>query len=324
MFLRHLSNPNLLHSEPGVSGSSPAPAAPTTPAEPAAPAADPPDGAQASDFDFASLAAPIEEEDEVEETVPAATPEPAPAAATPPVATPPAQAPPVVPAVPATPPAAAAVPPAAPAQAAPAQAAQTPAATMPAETPVTPEAVEQAYSKYEAAIMPQLETQYKSVITPDLAKELDENPASAIPKLMAKVHYNAHIAAYTGIMSQLPVLIGNMLQRNKMIDEAEKGFFGRWPDLNKPEHRGSVDSGIRAYRAANPKATMQEVVEKAGLMCMISLGLNPTGQPAVPGTPPAVPGGAPPPPAGRSGSGAPRPMPGGAVDVWADLVTEEE
>jgi hypothetical protein len=166
-----------------------------------------------------------------------------------------------------------------------------------------------------------LERQY--TLSPEQAKEIDENPATAIPKLMARVHYQSHIAAYTGIMSQLPNILERILDQRDQIQKAHDTFFTRWPDLKDPKFSQAVDMGLRAYRQANPKASFEEITEKAGLMLMISLGLG-LPQATSPVQPPAPALHAPPPiPAGTSGSGAPRPADRGAVDVWSEMLKDD-
>ena len=325
-------NPILLHSEPGASGTGGPPAeAPSTPA-PSSPA---PSGERNADgdilagpetTDFAAMAAEIEAEmsDPPAGSAAAATPPPsatpaqpqvpvvpptaAPAAATPPA--PAAAAPPAAPPAPAPAPAA----PAAPAAAAP------PTAPAAEQQPLTPEKIAEAYQAYEKNILPQLEKQY--MLSPEQAREIEENPASAIPKLMARVHYHAHVAAFTGIMSQLPQIVQMVMTRGNDVSKAEEKFFGRWPLLKDDKHKSAVDNVLKSYRAANPNVSTEDMIEKAGLIAMISLGLDPTPQQQQ-NQPPGMPPGMPPSrPAGVGGAGAPRPADRGAVNPFEAMAEE--
>jgi hypothetical protein len=185
------------------------------------------------------------------------------------------------------------------------------------QQPLTPEKLAEAYQAYEKNILPQLEKQY--ALSPEQAREIDENPASAIPKLMARVHYQAHVAAFTGIMSQLPQIVQMVMEKGNEVTAAEKKFFDRWPLLKEDKHKQVLDNVLRSYRAANPNASTDETIEKAGLIAMISLGLDPTPQAVVPtGPAPVV---TPSRPAGVSSAGAPR-VDRGAVNPFEAMAEE--
>ena len=317
----------LWHSEPGASGGgAPAPA----PSGGKEDSGDIPAGPETTDFAALSLEMEADASDDsspvpsagpatastptppatpAQQQVPGVPPTAAPAAPVPPV--PAAAAPPAAPPAPATAPAT----PAAPAAAAPS------AAPAVEQQPLTPEKIAEAYQAYEKNILPQLEKQY--VLSPEQAREIEENPAAAIPKLMARVHYQAHVAAFTGIMSQLPQIVQMVMEKGNEVTKAEEKFFGRWPLLKDSKHKQVVDNVLRSYRAANPSVTTEDMIEKAGLIAMISLGLDPTPQTA--GTPPGSPppaGGFPPSrPAGVGSQGAPR-SDRGAVDIWSQMADE--
>jgi hypothetical protein len=183
---------------------------------------------------------------------------------------------------------------------------------------LTPESIAAAYQRYEATIIPQLEKSY--ALTPAQVDELNENPGQLIPKLAARIHYSAQVAAYTGIMSQLPRIIEAVLGRRSEIEKVEAKFNDRWPLLKDPKYAKTVDTVIQAWRASNPNATPDDVIEKAGLMAMLSLGLNPAppASPQSPVPPPVAPAR----PAGTGGSGAPRSPAAGATDPWGELAQD--
>lgn len=305
-------------------GADPAPAAvvPETPAaEPAAPSSPPADRpGELVEPDFAALAADFEDDEEdvieppapdtsedtptdevpvVLETPPETPPEAPPVAAAPAVETPPE-----------TPPAEA-TPPAEPAAAPPAQTAE----------PWTPEKIEATYAEYEKKILPQLEKQY--ALSEEQVEAINENPAAVIPQLAAQIHYKAQIAAYTGIMSQLPAIVDRVVGVRQTQIEATNNFFKAWPALKDAKHSETVGRTLQAYRQANPSAPTDKMIKEAGTMAMLALGLDPT-PPSVEGaapTPPIVPA-APARPAGTGGSGPARPADRGATDLWGDLADD--
>lgn len=294
------------------------PAAPAA-AEPAAPAAPESEGT-----DFAALADEIVQDELGEDTPPVIPPVEPPTLEQPPAVA----EPPVVPATPAEPatpetPAelVAATPPAEPpAEPVPAE----PAAPAAPEVVLTPENIEAAYTEFEKKLLPQLEKVYQ--LSEEQATELDENPSVAIPKIAARIHYQAQVAAYTGIMSQLPKIVSAVMERAREVEKAQGAFYTRWPDLDKPENQAKVDATLVAYRNANPEASEEDMREKAGVMAMLSLGLDPNAVAVVPanGAPPVVLGAPvlPAMPAAPGGAGVERLPDRGASSIFEQMADE--
>lgn len=275
-----------------------------------------------------AAAAPAEPAQPKTETPPASA---TPPAAAPPAATPPAAAAPPVPTAPAQPQSPGTVQPQQPAQPAQPQAAAPAApqpgeAAQPQEQPLTPANIEAAYAKYREQILPQLEKQY--ALSPEQAEALSENPGVEVPKLLAQMHYNVQVAAFTGIMSQLPTIVQSLLTQNNAIQEAEGKLYSRFPALRDPKHAKALDSVLKVYRTANPNATTQEMIEKGGMMAMLSLGLpldtpqapTPPAAPGMPGSPAAPPQAAR--PAGTGSAGGPRLNTQGGRSVWDEIAEE--
>lgn len=308
-----------LHSDP--TGTAPAVATPPA-AVPSTPAAEAP--VETGNTDFEALSREIEADNLHEE--PSGEPETPPAPTTVATTVSPAVTPPVAVS---TPPVAAASPPVAPVAAAPQPAvppatpqvppAQPAPAAVPDDGRVTPEKVEAAYKQFEAQLLPQLEQQYK--LTPEQVTQLEENAPAFIPKMMAKLHYQVQIAAYTGVMSQMPRVIEQILTQHKAVDTAVGKFYNRWPDLKDAKHDTAVDQGLKAWRNANPNATMDDMIEKAGLMLMLSLGLGPNLQQQQQGQQSVTPN-TPVRPAGVAGAGPIAKPAGGAVNVFEAMAED--
>jgi hypothetical protein len=164
----------------------------------------------------------------------------------------------------------------------------------PATSPDEPVTLE----KHRAEFLPKLQELYK--LSPEEAEELRVEPEKALPKLAATLHYEVLTSAYNSVLSVLPNLVGQYLEQQKAITAHEERFYNRWGALKDPKYLGTVVSSVKAYRAANPKASQEEVIERAGLMAMLTLGLNPQGEtpPPTPSQPapaaprPAIPAGA--------------------------------
>ena len=157
----------------------------------------------------------------------------------------------------------------------------------PAPTPrevISPEQQAADFAQLEQEIAEGLQALY--IMSPEEAAKLDEfeqKPSEYLPGLLAKAHQNAYTHAYQAIMDAIPQVMNQVSQTTQVQNQAENAFFNRWPDL-----KGQEDVAMRAittYRNMNPQATLQESIERSGMLAMIELGKNPLSdrtQPAAP------------------------------------------
>jgi hypothetical protein len=192
--------------------------------------------------------------------------------------------------------------------------------TPPAETPVekpepTPELVvpteeelEGMYQEHRTNTLPTLEALFQ--LSDEDAAALDEQPSKMIPKLAGQMMYDTMLSTYNAVLAAMPSVVNRLIQASGDADKASSQFYDEWPDLNNAKSRPAVSAAIKAFKSANPRAELPEVIKQAGVMAMINMGLDPTKARvetpvAVRTTPvaparPAAPGGAPPtPPAPR-------------------------
>lgn len=217
-----------------------------------------------------------------EPVAPAAAPVP-PAAASPPVAAvPPAVPPvpsPVAPPVPGPTAAPAAVPPGAPA---------VPGSQQPDPSGVTPPASTEPvdFNAHREKMLPELAKLY----TLDEAdvEALRTNPEKVLPTLAARTHFAVQHAVFAGVMQALPQMMAMYGENEKQNQENESAFFGSFPALKeKPEYSPTVISCIKAVRASDPNLTRDQLIQRAGVMASITLGIP------LPGTAGAAPASAP-------------------------------
>lgn len=171
-------------------------------------------------------------------------------------------------------------------------------AAAPDSAPATeqqPEPVD--FEKHRETVLPKLEELYK--LTDEEAEAVRVAPETALPKLAARLHFEATTAAFNSVVAVLPNIIENVTKQQKLIQEQEEKFYSRWGALKDPKYEQTVLNSVRAYRTANPRASAQETIEHAGLMAMLALGLNPNPAPQqqaqptpTPAMRPAVPAGA--------------------------------
>ena len=199
--------------------------------------------------------------------------------------------------------------------------AETPAEEVEVEQPPevkvpTKEELEGMYEDHRKQMLPQLEQTFQ--LTEEEAAALDEAPSKMLPKLAARMAYEVLLSSYNANVAAMPSIVNRLISVSQTAQKAEGNFYTRWPDLKDGKHAAAVKTAVQAYRSANPRATANEVIEKAGLMAMIQVGLDPTkvgktesapaSKPAVkPPAKPAAPRGttqtAPPPAKDRESSG---------------------
>jgi hypothetical protein len=102
-------------------------------------------------------------------------------------------------------------------------------------------------------------------------QELEDNPKEAFPRLAAKLHLEAQLAAVQQITRVLPTMLRHITEQQTQAKTFEDQFFQRWPALS--EQYQYVTQVTQMYRAANPAATAKDVIENVGLHAMLSLKL---------------------------------------------------
>lgn len=252
---------------------------------------------------------------------------------------------------PETPPAAPVAQPAAPAPtpAPPASAAPAPVASpatpqpSPTEQPAAPQAPATAQpsaspeqpaqpfdpEKHRAEFIPKLEQLY--ALSDQEVSDFQTNPGASLSRLAAQLHYNMSLSLQTAIRQFLPHVVQNELTVTTERQKYETAFYDKWPPLkeavskDKVKVEATINEAIQAYRITNPKASIEDVIQKAGVLAMLSLGIAPTMQstPNAPAPGPAAPFISPGRPAGAGMQGhvPPRSAPGqqGEEDLYGGI-----
>ena len=163
----------------------------------------------------------------------------------------PATATPPQPATPAPQPAQEQQPPA-PAQAAPAEA-----------PPRTPQSLAEQLNEHRGAIISDMAAKHFA-LTPEEATELDTNPNTAIPKLMARTYYDAMQASLMNIQKFVPVLVKQLMDSERIHTEAEKAFYGKFKGLDRSKHHDDVLAFAQMLRGTNPQITQENLIAMVG------------------------------------------------------------
>lgn len=120
----------------------------------------------------------------------------------------------------------------------------------------------------------QLQTEY--AINEEDALALSTTPETVMPKLAANMHMRIMqdvMQQMQQIVAGIPQILQQHTQRTQAEESAKQEFYGEWPGL--ASHHDKVLQNAIMVRQANPQATRQQVVEMAGLMTAMSLGVDP-------------------------------------------------
>lgn len=179
---------------------------------------------------------------------------------------------------------------------------QTSEATQPSKevAPEVPQVPQKSFEELKAELLPELERHY--ALPEDIAAELKsadsldsgEALVKVLPKLAARMHLEMQASVVQLVGQAIPQMVDQQMRFKATAERLESNFYDRWPKLKGKDER-LIAQSVQAYRMVNPKANEQELIERAGAMAMLNLGLDPLAETrvAAPAAPPAPP---PPPP----------------------------
>lgn len=189
---------------------------------------------------------------------------------------------------------------------------------------LSPEEQQAALAKHRTETIAQLQQHY--ALDDESAAELASDPATALPKMLAQMHYDMTQALFSGVMSQIPTIVQQQTQELQKANELETAFFGKYPGLK--QHGEIVRQSLSVALNSGIAQKYEEVEQLAASMAAIKLGVpveTLMGQPTTP-TAPAAPRQVPARPIAPGATAgpmsAPRPQ-GEGANPWADMVEFE-
>ena len=137
----------------------------------------------------------------------------------------------------------------------------------------TKEELDGMYQQHRADTLPTLEKLF--TLTEEEAAALDEQPSKVIPKLAGQMMYDTMLSTYNAVLAAMPSVVNRLISASNDANSAEGKFFDEWPDLAGKDNAQAVSAAIRSYRSTNPRADLETVIKKAGVLAMINLGKDP-------------------------------------------------
>lgn len=162
----------------------------------------------------------------------------------------------------------------------------------PTEQPQPPQAAEPEdswtlFEKNADKIMENLAKEQYALSDEDIA-QLEAEPAAALPKLAAKVHYNLTKQVAQMISGMLPNAFMHMQGVQKQAEAAVSKFQEQWPQIDVVKYTSEIEQTANVYRQMNPKATQDEVISFVGAAIAARHKLSAPTPSAAPGNPAAT------------------------------------
>lgn len=109
-------------------------------------------------------------------------------------------------------------------------------------------------------------------------KALDTDAVGAIPRVMARVYYEAMQSTLLHIQNLVPQTVQRVLQAQKANDEVENAFYAKFSALDRSKHAQDVAQFAQLMRQSNPQISRDDLFAMVGAAVMAKYGL--TAQPA--------------------------------------------
>lgn len=164
---------------------------------------------------------------------------------------------------------------------------------MPAPTPESPvvDMETQRRQWQEDRVKYEAELEKYFAFSEEDAEKLREAPDEVLPKLAAKIYLDTYQTVMNGMYKVMPQVVAAVVQQRQAREELTQSFYGKWPDLNKPEYAKVIATVSATYANLKPQATQDEVLQEVGEMAMaaLKLGVTPVVETPPPATPPVKP-----------------------------------
>ena len=107
------------------------------------------------------------------------------------------------------------------------------------------------------------------------ATKLMTAPNEILPQMAARIVVDAMDrivpVVMNGVFSALPQFVDQHMGARTVATKNEDAFFQKWPELK--EHEAKIAPLAKAFRDANPKATMEQAIVQVGMMVWNAAGL---------------------------------------------------
>lgn len=103
--------------------------------------------------------------------------------------------------------------------------------------------------------------------------ELETDAAAAIPKVMADLYLRVMAGVYNILDRGLPNMIDSHSSRVAGRKEVETKFYGKFPELQKPEYSNAILGAVKQVKQMFPQDSQDQVMDRVGRMVMAAYGI---------------------------------------------------
>lgn len=105
---------------------------------------------------------------------------------------------------------------------------------------------------------------------------LEVDAVAAIPKLLARVYFDAVTASLNNLATHVPRMVQSVTSELNTTNAAENTFFSKFPgiDRNNAEHQRTVNMAANIFRQNNPNASLEQAVDAVGKMASVLLNIQ--------------------------------------------------
>lgn len=106
--------------------------------------------------------------------------------------------------------------------------------------------------------------QNEFALSPEDLSALETDAPGHIPTLLARVHLKGQMNTLNLLQRMVPQMIQRSVQVMRKNMENEQAFYSSWPGLDRVKHGQIVQSYARLFRAQNPQATREQMIQALG------------------------------------------------------------
>lgn len=105
---------------------------------------------------------------------------------------------------------------------------------------------------------------------------LEVDAVAAIPKLLARLYFEATTTSLNQIANMVPRLVNTTVTESVNLKSAEDQFFSAWPaiDRNNADHTKATQIAVNTFRQMNPGASREDAIKAVGTMVTAMFGLK--------------------------------------------------
>ena len=152
----------------------------------------------------------------------------------------------------------------------------------------SPQGLVQQLAQHREAVLSALAAD-RFKLSPTEVTALDTDAVGAIPGIMARVYYEAMQSTLLQMQALVPKLVQQVIDVQRSHDEAEKGFYDKFPALTRGKVHNDVLSMAAMFRTMNPRITRDELFALVGAAVAAKHGVNLATPLANGGRPPQAP-----------------------------------